>query len=234
MSTALITAGQLKTLAGYAFARGRAYVDEGRVLACRDDGTTIEGIVHGQAPYAVRVVAHGARLTSDCTCPVGTSFCKHAVALALFRLEEDARPARAKLDRDAWSQSNQPTFATRKELEVWAEAHQVRHVLEQSAEQLCAELPGELVARYGLRYALGGPLGILLTAASAASLVAYFIRNQKEISSKIGVFRERVAEERKKFEEVQNGYRQNRYDARERNLMIDGQIKRFLTDLDEH
>ncbi len=157
MSTALITASKLKTLAGYAFSRGRAYVDEGRVLDCRDDGTTIEGIVHGQSAYAVRVVAHGTQLTSDCTCPVGHSFCKHAVALALFRLEQDAQPqlARQKLEREAWSQSNQPTFATRKDLETWADAHRVRHVLEQSAEQLCAELPGELVARYGLRYALG-------------------------------------------------------------------------------
>ncbi len=92
---------------------------------------------------------------------------------------------------------------------------------------------GVVALRLGLRYALGGPLGILLTAATAASLVAFFVRNQKEISVKIGRFREIVAEERKRFEEVQNGYRQNRYDARERNLMIDGQLKRFLSQLDE-
>ena len=92
---------------------------------------------------------------------------------------------------------------------------------------------GVVALRLGLRYALGGPIGILLTAASAASLVAFFVRNQKEISGKVGRFRELVAEERKKFEEVQNGYRQNRYDARERNLMIDGQLKRFLGELDE-
>lgn len=87
--------------------------------------------------------------------------------------------------------------------------------------------------RFALRWALGGPLGILLTAATAASLVAYFVRNQKEISQKIGRFRERIAEEKKKFEETQSGYRANRYDARERNLMVDGQLKRFLADLDE-
>ena len=92
---------------------------------------------------------------------------------------------------------------------------------------------GVVALRIGLRYALGGPIGLLLTAATAASLVAFFVRNQKEISGKMGRFRELVSEERKKFEEVQNGYRQNRYDARERNLMIDGQIKRFLQELDE-
>ena len=87
--------------------------------------------------------------------------------------------------------------------------------------------------RFALRWALGGPLGILITAATGASLVAFLIRNQKEISQKIGRFRERIAEEKKKFEEIQSGYRANRYDARERNLMVDGQLKRFLGDLDE-
>jgi hypothetical protein len=87
--------------------------------------------------------------------------------------------------------------------------------------------------RLGLRYALGGPLGILITAATAASLAAYLVRNQKEIGSKIGRFRERIGDEKTRFEEIQSGYRANRYDARERNLMVDGQLKRFLSDLDE-
>jgi hypothetical protein len=87
--------------------------------------------------------------------------------------------------------------------------------------------------RFALRWALGGPLGILMTAAMAASLVAFAVKNQKEISQKIGRFRERIADEKKKFEETQSGYRANRYDARERNLMVDGQLKRFLADLDE-
>lgn len=87
--------------------------------------------------------------------------------------------------------------------------------------------------RFALRWALGGPLGILITAATGASLVAYLVRNQKEISQKVGRFRERIADEKRKFEEIQSGYRANRYDARERNLMVDGQLKRFLADLDE-
>src|SRR6185503_15007591 len=87
--------------------------------------------------------------------------------------------------------------------------------------------------RLALRWALGGPLGILLTAATGASLVAYFIKNQKEITVKIGRFKERIAVERGKFDEIQSGYRANRFDARERNLMVDGQLKRFLADLDE-
>jgi hypothetical protein len=92
---------------------------------------------------------------------------------------------------------------------------------------------GAVALRFALRWALGGPLGILVTAATAASLVAFFVRNQREISQKLGRFRERIADERKHFEEIQSGYRANRYDARERNLMVDGQLKRFLADLDE-
>ena len=92
---------------------------------------------------------------------------------------------------------------------------------------------GAVALRFALRWALGGPLGILMTAAMAASLVAFAVKNQKEISQKIGRFRERIGEEKKQFEEIQSGYRANRYDARERNLMVDGQLKRFLADLDE-
>ena len=104
---------------------------------------------------------------------------------------------------------------------------------EKGLRNVAAGAIGVVAVRLALRWALGGPLGILLTAATGASLVAYFVRNQKEISSKITRFRERITDERAKFEEIQAGYRANRYDARERNLMVDGQLKRFLADLDE-
>jgi hypothetical protein len=104
---------------------------------------------------------------------------------------------------------------------------------EKGLKNVAVGAAGAVALRFALRWALGGPLGILITAATGASLVAYFIKNQKEISSKIGRFRERIGEERRRFEEIQSGYRGNRYDARERNLMVDGQLKRFLADLDE-
>ena len=46
-------------------------------------------------------------------------------------------------------------------------------------------------------------------------------------------YRELMTKTKEKFEEIQSGYRGNRYDARERNLMIDGLQKRFLADCDE-
>src|ERR1041384_1341312 len=36
-----------------------------------------------------------------------------------------------------------------------------------------------LALRVGLRYAIGGPLGLVLTIAAGASMVSYFIKNQK-------------------------------------------------------
>jgi hypothetical protein len=104
---------------------------------------------------------------------------------------------------------------------------------EKGLKNMAVGAVGVVALRLGLRWALGGPLGILVTAATAASLVAFFIKNQREISQKIGRFRERIAVEKTRFEEIQSGYRGNRYDARERNLMVDGQLKRFLADLDE-
>jgi len=48
------------------------------------------------------------------------------------------------------------SFATRTELESWAEDHQVRHALAVSAEILFSDLPINEAQRQGLRYALGG------------------------------------------------------------------------------
>ncbi len=104
---------------------------------------------------------------------------------------------------------------------------------EKGLKNLAMGTAGVVALRLALRWALGGPLGILLTAATAASLVAFAIKNQKDISAKMGRMRERIVEEKSRFEEIQSGYRANRYDARERNLMVEGQLKRFLTDIDE-
>src|SRR5215510_9291651 len=38
-----------------------------------------------------------------------------------------------------------------------------------------------LALRIGLKYALGGPLGLVLTVAASASLVSYFFKNQKDV-----------------------------------------------------
>jgi hypothetical protein len=91
---------------------------------------------------------------------------------------------------------------------------------------------GVVALRLGLRYALSGPLGIILTGAAAVSLASYLLKNQKEIGGKVAIFRTLIAETRTRFEETQGGYRAGRYDAASRNLMVDGLLKRFLEEVD--
>ena len=90
-----------------------------------------------------------------------------------------------------------------------------------------------LALRIGLRYALGGPLGLVLSVAAGASMVSYFIRNQKDIVRKVGVYRALVAEHAKRYDEVQAGWRDGKYAVTDRNLMIDGLMKQFITQVDE-
>jgi hypothetical protein len=90
-----------------------------------------------------------------------------------------------------------------------------------------------IALRVGLRYAIGGPLGLVLTVAAGASMVSYFIRNQKEIVKKVGVYKGTIAETHKRFDEIQTGWRDGKYAEGERNLMIDGLMKRFIGQIDE-
>ena len=92
---------------------------------------------------------------------------------------------------------------------------------------------GIMAVKVVLTRVLTGPIGLLLTGVSLASLIALFVKNQREIIAKTARFRELIARTRDSFEETQSGYRQNRLDARERNLMVDGLLKRFLRECDE-
>src|SRR5262249_8422841 len=140
--------------------------------------------------YHVRLTIGERALDASCTCPVGATFCKHAVAVALAFVAKQTRPApqqatlplplplpqatvtakaagfaaRGPLPEDAGGDGNGDqgapasdanSFATRAELEAWAEAHQVTHALWLSAEILYPQLPAQEAQRYGLRYVLG-------------------------------------------------------------------------------
>jgi len=90
-----------------------------------------------------------------------------------------------------------------------------------------------LALRIGLRYALGGPLGLVLGVAAGASMVAYFVRNQKDIVKKVGVYKTEIADTEKRYDEVQSGWRDGKYQITDRNLMIDGLMKQFINRVDE-
>lgn len=90
-----------------------------------------------------------------------------------------------------------------------------------------------IALRIGLKYALGGPLGLVLSVAAGASMISYFIRNQKDITKKVSLYRTVIADQEKKYDEVQAGWRDGKYDIGQRNLMIDGLMKQFITSVDE-
>jgi hypothetical protein len=90
-----------------------------------------------------------------------------------------------------------------------------------------------IALRVGLKYALGGPLGLVLTVAAGASMLAYLWRNQKDIVKKVGTYKTVIADSGKRYEEVQAGWRDGKYQITDRNLMIDGLMKQFITQVDE-
>jgi hypothetical protein len=93
---------------------------------------------------------------------------------------------------------------------------------------------GLLVAlRIGLRYAIGGPLGLVLSLAAGASMISYFVRNQKDIVKKVGTYKTVIGDSEKRYDEVQAGWRDGKYQITDRNLMIDGLMKQFIAQIDE-
>jgi hypothetical protein len=90
-----------------------------------------------------------------------------------------------------------------------------------------------IALRVGLRYALGGPLGAVLTVAAGASMVAFFIKNQKDIVKKVGKYKTTIADTDKRYAEIQAGWRDGKYQLADRNLMIDGLMKQLITSVDE-
>lgn len=90
-----------------------------------------------------------------------------------------------------------------------------------------------LALRIGLRYAIGGPLGLVLSVAAGASMVAYFVRNQKDIVKKVSTYRTAIADMAKRYADVQSGWRDQKYSMTDRNLMIDGLMKQFIATVDD-
>jgi hypothetical protein len=87
--------------------------------------------------------------------------------------------------------------------------------------------------RIGLRFAIGGPLGLVLTVASGAAMISYFVRNQKDIVKKVSAYKVVITDTDKRYTEIQTGWRDGKYQITDRNLMIDGLMKQLITQVDE-
>jgi hypothetical protein len=83
-----------------------------------------------------------------------------------------------------------------------------------------------------LRLLLGGPIGLILTGASIASLGALYARNHKRIWAQQGRYKELIGQFRLKHQQVRTKFVDGAVDADERDLMMDGLMRRFLEELD--
>ena len=81
-----------------------------------------------------------------------------------------------------------------------------------------------------LRIFIGGPLGILLAGASAASLLAVYGKNTASIGKKVVRYREVVSDYGDRYAELKQELA-GATEAR-RDLMVDGLMSRFLDELD--
>lgn len=83
-----------------------------------------------------------------------------------------------------------------------------------------------------LRLLVGGPIGILLTGASIASLGALYARNHKKIWAQRARYDELIDTYRGKHQGIRGKFVEGIVGEEERDLMLDGLLQRFLNDLD--
>lgn len=91
---------------------------------------------------------------------------------------------------------------------------------------------GALALRAGLRWVFAGPLGLLVTGVTVTSLIAYYFTHQSEIAAEVGHTRRTVEQVSRDYHSLQERFAAGRFNADERNLMIDGLLQRFLRNLD--
>ena len=99
-------------------------------------------------------------------------------------------------------------------------------------KELAFGAAGVVALRIGLKYLLGGPLGMILTGFTAATLIAFFWSNQKEVMRRVKPYKKIIRDSREKFEDVQARYQDGRYDAGERALLVEGLLRRVLGEIE--
>lgn len=92
--------------------------------------------------------------------------------------------------------------------------------------ELAMGAAGVVALRVGLKYLLGGPLGMILTGFTAATLVSFFWSNQREVMRRVRPYKKVLRDAQEKFEDIQARYRDGRYDAGERALLVEGLLRR--------
>jgi hypothetical protein len=64
-------------------------------------------------------------------------------------------------------------------------------------------------------------------------MISYVVKNQKDILKKVSAYKVVIADGEKRYDEVVTGWRDGKYQITDRNLMIDGLMKKFIAQVDE-
>lgn len=99
-------------------------------------------------------------------------------------------------------------------------------------KELAMGAAGVVAIRVALRYVLGGPLGVIITGFSVATLISFFWSHQKEVLARRGPYKELISDTHEKFEDIQARYRDGKYDDGERALLIEGLMRRVLNEIE--
>jgi hypothetical protein len=91
---------------------------------------------------------------------------------------------------------------------------------------------GVVALRVGLKYLLGGPLGMILTGFTAATLISFFWSNQKDVMRRVKPYKQLIRDSKEKFDDIQARYQDGRYDAGERALLVEGLLRRVLNEVE--
>lgn len=83
-----------------------------------------------------------------------------------------------------------------------------------------------------LRIFVGGPIGLVLTGISVASLVAVYTQNHARIWSQQERYRKLIGDYRVKYDRIRADYIEGAIPEDQRDLMVDGLLVRFLDDID--
>lgn len=99
-------------------------------------------------------------------------------------------------------------------------------------KELALGAAGVVALRVGLKYLIGGPLGMILTGFTAATLVSFFWSNQKEVMRRVKPYKQVIRDSREKFDDIQARYQDGRYDAGERALLVEGLLRRVIGEIE--
>jgi hypothetical protein len=105
-------------------------------------------------------------------------------------------------------------------------------VKQAGVKELALGAAGVVALRVGLKFLLGGPLGVILTGFTVATLISFFWSHQKEVLARRKPYKRLITDTREKFEDIQARFRDGKYDEGERALLIEGLLRRVVAEVE--